>query len=54
MQEFWSEAVAGVDYFHPEAVARPNLDHFSRLSGSFHSYKKVLPIYIFLQFFQTP
>ena len=33
MQELWSEAVARVNYFHPEAVARPISDHFSRLSG---------------------
>ena len=35
MQEFWSEAVARVNFMHPEAVARPISDHFSRLSGSF-------------------
>ena len=33
MQEFWSEAVARVNFMHPEAVARLILVHFSHLSG---------------------
>jgi hypothetical protein len=33
VKEFCSLAVARVNFMHPEAVARPISDHFSRLSG---------------------